>query len=533
MKRYITTALTAACFVLFAPLAFAGAYSVIGSVQTLATYNLAAMEAQPYVEALTYHNGSVEDAGGGKFVLTTWASGAPTPDGNIIIAPADHPGTCADGCMVRQIGIAITPPMFGAYCQGTAYDDSAALAAFLTWFLGSNSYDAQSSGNCAFATPLSASYASAGAPLKTLRFIGDGIWTYTGSTTASAITITNTGESASGAMQDFQNFSIDISNGNATYGLDLQNFNLSRWSNPSCLANNNVCFRLENTLAWSENNTFDKPRCVSFKRCFEFDVSGTGTNSFARTTIKNLFGAEGTNTDCWIYTASGTALYDSTISNIGGNQQTNSSASFACAQGSWGGTTIDGIKVEGSGTSGYIVANMGPFGGASRGPRVLDWLTSEGGFSGGVTSAPFADTDSIWDHYTYPSEVTPVVKTNSIFGTIPGGGSAQTVIGSAINFAQVTLTNTTGVQLTGLTSAKGSYLIIVSAPTLAGAPMATFSITANVNAGGATATTITSADGYSDAEKVSLTWTPGNSYPTLAKSGTNYNGAYNVIVIGD
>jgi len=506
----------------------------IDSMQDLEKLTTASMSQYKTIVLSGYYSGN--PTGGGIFTwLTAAQASGLTPDGGVIIAPSDNPGSCSAGCLALSSAVPVTPFQYGAKCDGVT-DDSTALQKFLTGFATLNYYNWQSSGNCVFGTALSVSIATTMIPLKTLRFVGDGVWKFTGTGT-SAITMLNTGNNANGAILDFQNFSLDISGSSVTYGLDLQNFDLSRWYNLSVQANNNICIRMENTLFWSENNTFDKVRCSSFKRIFQFDRSGTGTDSFARTTIQNLFGAEGSAADYWIYISSpNISLYDSVIRNIDGNEISNATASFIYAQGAMTGTVIDGIKVEASGGStGYVVYNAG-FTGSQRGPRVLDWPGSFGGFGGGVTNAQFADSDTLWDYWVYPHLVTPKVSVQSILGTLGAGSEPSTTAGtgSAIQFSQISLSGTTAVPLTGLTGGKGAYLITVTS-TANDAPSAVFSVSSSSNAGNGNVQvqTLSSAAGYSTGETLALTWPSGSNYPQLAKSGAGYDGMYNIVVIGN
>jgi len=80
-----------------------------------------------------YYTGSTQ--GGGTFTWLTAAQAAGlTPDGGIVIAPSDHAGTCADGCLMRKLDGYISLYYFGAKADydvttGTGTDNSAAITA--------------------------------------------------------------------------------------------------------------------------------------------------------------------------------------------------------------------------------------------------------------------------------------------------------------------------------------------------------------------------------------------------------------------
>src|SRR5215469_4165659 len=97
-----------------------------GQANTLPTMSaLSALSSQQMQQAGAYNLTSYYPLGLSGGGLFQWQNTTTlTPDGGTVIAPANNPGSCSQGCMIRQLSPPneISPEFFGARCRQIAAD---------------------------------------------------------------------------------------------------------------------------------------------------------------------------------------------------------------------------------------------------------------------------------------------------------------------------------------------------------------------------------------------------------------------------
>ena len=164
--------------------------------------------------------------------------------------------------------------------------------------------------------------------------------------------------------------------------------------------NSGIAFHLRNVVAWSEQNTFIDVKIAEVGRMFQFDpasvTGGTGTSSFARTSIINLKGGAA---EYWIYNNGG-GVYDSLFFGLYGNLGTQCKA-VAYLSGGMGGTVISNIGVEQGDPAASYIFEIGTFIGAPpivsnyHGQQVVGTFNGDYSVLGGIQS-PKIDTEGLY-----------------------------------------------------------------------------------------------------------------------------------------
>jgi len=205
---------------------------------------------------------------------------------------------------------------FGAKSDNST-DDSAAFNSAATFLSSSGSGVIRALGKYSIGSTIDINYnGTVGAGNIVYDFTGAQV-TYTGA--GYLFDITQTGQNAKSRTIEFYGGKF-IGTAAAAGAFKITDVNKGIFSGADFSTwDNAVIYHFRNDLAFSENNTVRDMRAATFAKLMIFDgataTGGTGAESFARTTVTNVFASGGTTR--W-FEING-AAYDSDFNGIGGN----------------------------------------------------------------------------------------------------------------------------------------------------------------------------------------------------------------------
>jgi hypothetical protein len=458
---------------------------------------------------LEYATGS--GLGGGQY---SWQPTNTQPDNSgTVINPTGNSGA---GRWILIYQGSVLASQFG--CVGNGTDDSTALTNLFSYLSGpgaSVTFDPQFAAmGLTHSLPLTITLGQYGMVLNGNNVV----LKCTAPGTAAAITITQAGITGGYSQQVFKEVISDVSASGALVNFECHNNNFARWLDCEARGNSNsVCWsNINDSNIYSENCHWYSPKMINFKRAISWTVAG-GTNSFSRHMVFHAFIAAGS-FDYVFYTSTDSALYDSVIYDISGNVQ--GAGDLFYLGGDYGNSKIDGIRVEGINSTGYLATIAA---GGVRKPIFAGPPPINGAFTGGLirgggsyTTIDGGNTQQFWPAVS-------IQRGQAVWaeaGFNPGGTSALRA------FTQTNAAQGTGYPITTL-QPNGTYILAVAT---GGGPSqfviadkaSTFAVS-NVNY-------LKSQPG--SGEIVSVTWPAANTPPIVTVSGGSGARTITVAVLG-
>ena len=268
---------------------------------------------------------------------------------------------------------------------------------------------------------------------------------------------------------------------------------------------------------WSENNRFYNTHAHSPYRIWNFRRTAGGVdpkNSFARTTIRDVFGATantGLNVcDYWMYVADDVNVYDSDLHMFGGNNA--ASATLLYAGGDMTNTTLSAVRIE---TGAGYVMEIGP--GGIRKARMLD-VDDYLGFSDGLINGTYPAQDNLEMVSIYPGVRSPTFRQEDLSAVT---GPFVSTVSGRMHAGVISLSVKDAWNDIPLTRPRGAYIATVSGAE-DGTPSATFYANDDSNSSGSAAVgVIGGVAAGTGGETLEIQWPSGNSRPQIRwTSGT-------------